>query len=253
MVSTRTDAETAVVVGGAGGIGRSIVERLVEADLDVLIVGRSQSTLNELAGQLAVRVCVADIARDDSITGIGGMLDRPVRMVVHAAGLPLAGGILEAPADMLGAAANIKAGGMLRLVRAADKHLVRGSRLVALGGHYGFEPSSHAAAAGVGNAALANLMRQLNLAYGMRGITSHLVVPGPVETGRLTRIATQRAERTGVSVETLMEEFKSESAIGAFTTPGQIAWAVATLLAPEADALAGSSLMMDAGRRKGIP
>jgi NAD(P)-dependent dehydrogenase (short-subunit alcohol dehydrogenase family) len=100
---------------------------------------------------------------------------------------------------------------------------------------------------------LANLMRQLNLAYGMKWITAHLVVPGPVETDRLSRIAEQRAERTGVSVATLMEEFKRESAIGALTTPGQIAWAVAMLLAPEADALTGSSLMMDAGRRKGLP
>jgi len=46
---------------------------------------------------------------------------------------------------------------------------------------------------------------------------------------------------------------RAESAIGAFTTPEQIAWAMELLLAPEADALAGGTLFMDAGRRKGIP
>ena len=46
---------------------------------------------------------------------------------------------------------------------------------------------------------------------------------------------------------------RGESAIGAFTTVEQIAWAIALLLAPEADALAGSTLFMDAGRRKGLP
>jgi NAD(P)-dependent dehydrogenase (short-subunit alcohol dehydrogenase family) len=163
------------------------------------------------------------------------------------------GGVLDAPPDMLGIAANIEAGGMLRLVRAADPHLQRGSRLAAIGGHYGFEPSAAAAAADLGYAGLANLMRQLNLAYGKRGITSHLVVPGPVETERLNRIASQRAEQEQIPVETMMNRFKAESAIGAFTTPDQVARAVAMLFAPEADALAGSSLMMDAGRRKGIP
>ncbi len=46
---------------------------------------------------------------------------------------------------------------------------------------------------------------------------------------------------------------RGESAIGAFTTPEQIAWAVQMLLSPHADALAGSTLFMDAGRRRGIP
>src|SRR3546814_10177084 len=53
----------------------------------------------------------------------------------------------------------------------------RGSRLVAVGGHYGFEPTAYAATAGVANAALANLVRQMSWAYGELGVTSHLVAP----------------------------------------------------------------------------
>src|SRR3546814_4816562 len=75
-------------------------------------------------------------------------------MVVHAPGVPVAGGVLEVSTDAINACCNIKAAGFLRLVRAADSALRRGSRLVAIGGHYGFEPSAYAATAGVGNAAL---------------------------------------------------------------------------------------------------
>ena len=46
---------------------------------------------------------------------------------------------------------------------------------------------------------------------------------------------------------------RAESSIGAFTTPAQVAWAVALLLAPEADAMTGSTFMLDAGRRRGLP
>ncbi len=46
---------------------------------------------------------------------------------------------------------------------------------------------------------------------------------------------------------------KAESSLHAFTTPEQVAWAVAMLLDPEADALTGSSLMLDSGRRRGLP
>jgi enoyl-[acyl-carrier-protein] reductase (NADH) len=45
----------------------------------------------------------------------------------------------------------------------------------------------------------------------------------------------------------------AESSLGTFTTPEQVAWAVALLLAPEADAMTGSTLMLDSGRRRGLP
>jgi hypothetical protein len=70
-------------------------------------------------------------------------------------------------------AVNIKVGGLLRLVRAVDERLAAGSRGLRSAGHYGLEPTAYAAAAGVANAALFNVMRQLSLAYGKRGVTAH--------------------------------------------------------------------------------
>lgn len=174
-------------------------------------------------------------------------------MAVHAAGVPVAGGVLDASTDAVVACCNIKAAGFLRLVRAADTGLRRRSRLVAVGGHYGFEPSPYAATAGIGNAALTNLVRQMSWAYGDRGITAHLIAPGPADTDRLRKVASDRAESTGRSLDEELDALRGESAIGALTEPGQVAWAVRLLLDPEADALAGSSLMLDAGRRKGLP
>ncbi len=177
----------------------------------------------------------------------------PTLLVVHGAGVATAGGVLGVSTAAVVDAVNIKVGGMLRLVRAVDAHLVRGSRLVAIGGHYGFEPSAYAATAGVANSALANLMRQLSWAYGERGVTAHLVAPGPVDTERLHRVAADRAARDAITVDAVLAQMKGESAIGVFTTTEQVAWAIEMLLAPEADALAGSTLFTDAGRRKGLP
>ena len=125
--------------------------------------------------------------------------------------------------------------------------------MVAIGGHYGFEPSAYAATAGVANAALANLVRQLSWAYGERGVTAHLLAPGPADTPRLHRVAEQRGARAGLNAQAALREMRAESAIGEFTTLEQVAWGIELLLAPEADALAGSTLFMDAGRRKGMP
>lgn len=247
-------AELAVVVGATGDFGQAIVGRLLQAGLGVVAVARSAGSLDALcSAHPGVRACVADIGDDSAIAALAASLDRPVRAVVHGPGVAVAGGILNAPTAALVDAVNIKVGGLLRLVRAVDERLVAGSRLIAIGGHYGFEPTAYAASAGIANAALVNAVRQLSLAYGERGITAHLIAPGPADTARLHRVAADRAALRGVTVDAVLDDMRAESSIRAFTTPAQVAWAVSTLLAPEADAMTGSTLMLDSGRRRGLP
>ncbi|MCB1888475.1 MAG: SDR family oxidoreductase [Rhodocyclaceae bacterium] len=246
--------ELAVVVGATGAFGNRMVDRLVDAGLKVVAVARSADSLAALQDrQPSIGVCVADISDDASIEAIRAVLDRPVRAVVHGPGVGVAGGILTAPTATMVDAVNIKVGGLLRLTRAADAHFTRGSRIIAIGGHYGLEPTAYAASAGVANAALVNVSRQLSLAYGPRGVTAHVIAPGPADTERLRNVAKARADQRGCSIDDVLEELKAESSIGAFTTPEQVAWAVAMLLDPCADAMTGSTLMLDSGRRKGLP
>ena len=254
MTAQNKKRELAVMVGATGALGTTVAHRLVDAGLHLLAIGRREDELKALAATSEhISYVIADIGDDSAIEIIKAKIDGTVRIVVHAAGVPVAGGVLEASPLALSQAINIKAGGMLRLHRATDKHLVRGSRLVAVGGHYGFEPTAYAATAGVANAGLTNLMRQFSWALGERGITAHLVAPGPADTERLRNVANARAAQRGVSVEEVFNELKQESAIHAFTTPQQVAWGICLLLAPEADAMAGSSLMLDSGRRHGLP
>lgn len=254
-MSTATPAgEIAVIVGATGAMGRVIAARLARRGLRVLAVARSAAAVETLVSSLeGARACVCDIGQDSAIDTIAAALDAPVRAIVHGPGVQVVGGVLTAPTAAMIDAVNIKVGGMMRLVRAVDARLQQGSRLIAIGGHYGLEPSAYAATAGVGNAALLNLVRQYSWAYGPRGITAHLIAPGPVDSERLRRVAVARAGRDGITADEVLAQMQWESAIGVFTTPEQIAWGVETLLAPEADALAGSTLFMDAGRRRGLP
>ena len=246
--------EWAVVVGATGAFGAVMVERLLARGLGVLAVARRPEALATLAAQQpGLRLCQADIAQDSAIEAIRVAVPGPVRMVVHGPGVAVGGGVLDIDTGALVDAVNIKVGGLLRLVRAVDGHLQPDSRLVAIGGHYGLEPTAYAAAAGVANAALVNVVRQLSLAYGARGVTAHLIAPGPADTERLRRVAADRAALNHSTVEAVMDAMRAESSHHMFTEPGQVAWAVETLLAPEARAMTGSTLMLDAGRRRGLP
>lgn len=246
--------EWAVVVGATGAFGAVMVESLLARGLGVLAVARRPDTLATLAAQQpGLRLCQADIAQDSAIEAIRAALPGPVRMVVHGPGVAVGGGVLDIDTGALVDAVNIKVGGLLRLVRAVDGQLQADSRLVAIGGHYGLEPTAYAAAAGVANAALVNVVRQLSLAYGARGVTAHLIAPGPADTERLRRVAADRAALNHSTVEAVLDAMRAESSHHMFTEPSQVAWAVEMLLAPEARAMTGSTLMLDAGRRRGLP
>ncbi|MAO12127.1 MULTISPECIES: SDR family NAD(P)-dependent oxidoreductase [Marinobacter] len=246
--------QTAIVVGATGVFGQVIAASLLSKGMDVLAVARDQSALRSLAEEMpGLRTCPADIASDDSVAVIRQSLSGPVKALIHGPGVGVAGGILNADIGVLLEAVNIKVGGILRLVRAAEAHLFDGSRIIAIGGHYGLEPTAYAASAGVANAALVNVVRQLSLGYGMRGITAHTIAPGPADTERLRSVATARAQRDSLEVEDVLEQMRLESSTGSFTTPDQVAWAVSTLLADEARAMTGSTMMLDSGRRRGLP
>jgi NAD(P)-dependent dehydrogenase (short-subunit alcohol dehydrogenase family) len=160
---------------------------------------------------------------------------------------------LDVTPDALREAFEVKVNGTLRLVRAVEQDLGPDSRVVVLGGNLAYDPIPEAATAGVANAALANLMRQLSRALGPTGATCHVVAPGPVWTERLQMLLRDAAASRGVPVAEVVEEFRSRSPVGHLVEIDEVAWAVEMLLAPQARALAGGTLLLDAGQRTAIP
>lgn len=246
--------EHAVVGGATGALGSAIVRRLRTAGLRVVAVARGESDLAALAGEDPdVVACAGDLGDDTVVATISAAIGGPVRMVVQAAGLPAAGDVDALTGAELAAGVDRKLGGLLRLIHAAEDQFVPGTRIVVLGGHYGYEPVAHAPLAGVVNAALGNLVRSLADRWGPAGVTVHLVAPGPVESPRMTAIARRAADRRGdVSPDEVLDEYRAASPLGRLTTIDEVAWAVGLLLQPEAAALHGSTLSLDAGRRRGI-
>jgi len=246
--------EWAVVVGAGGAIGARIVERLERLGLGVVAVGRTRQALDAVGEGLDhFETCIADIADDDSVSLIREALPGPCRAAINAAAAPMGGHIDDVTAEAILAAVDVKVNGTLRLVRAVDDKLMRDSRVIVLGGNLGYDPIPEAATAGVGNAALANLVKQLSRSLGERGVTCHVVAPGPVWTERLQALLADAARSRRVSKATVLDEFKARSPIGHIVTTDEVAWAVDTLLAPEARALAGGTLLLDAGQRRAIP
>lgn len=248
-----SEADLCVVVGATGTIGAAVVRRLADRGLRVLAVARSADALAGLAGAVpAVVPCVADIGTNASSAVIAAALDGPVRMAVFAAGLPVRGSVDTIDPALLAVGADIKLGGLLRLVNGVRDRLVPGSRIVSFAGSLGLEPRAGEAGPGVINAGVFNLMRQLSLVYGPRGVTTHTISPGPADTPRLRRIVEAVAAERNQSFDEVWASYVAENSLGRLPTADEVAWAVTVLLDPEADLLHGSVLYLDAGGHRGI-
>lgn len=243
-----------IVVGGTGAIGRTTVDRLVDEGHRVLVVARDHQRLRETArGREAVATCSADVTSDDvGPTVVEAVGDERVRMLVHMASAPLGGDILDTDPSVIRASIEVKVNGLLRLVRALRDRFEEGARIVAVGGNLGFDPVPHASTAGIANAALANVVRQLNRSLAPE-VTSHLVAPGPVDTDRYRVIAREEAKQRGTTEEEVVRQAGQQAPLGRLTEPKEVAWAIARLGDEEAAALAGSTILLDAGRRTATP
>lgn len=242
-------ASLAVVTGATGTLGRILVRTLADRGLDVVAVSRS----GDSPGAGEATAVAADVGSPDCVRAVRAALpDGDLAMLVHAIGLPSAPGVVDVDPSMLGVAVDLKAGGLLRLLAAVDDRIVAGSRVVAVGGHLGIEPTEHAPLAGVANAALANLVRQLVAPLGRRHASVHLVAPGPFESPRVDALIASRAAGRGISAEEARAELLAELPAGRMPSPDDVAWAVTTLLDPSASVLTGSTLFLDGGARRGI-
>lgn len=253
MTVTPSD-EWAVVVGATGAIGRRIVERMTDRGLGVVAIGRTAETLATLSPDKgSIVTCRCDISKDESVDLIRNAIPGPVRIAVNAAAAPLGGPVLEVTPEAIQAAIAVKVNGTLTMVRAVDGFLVEDSRIVMFGGNLGHDPIPEASTAGIGNAAVANLVRQLSRALGPRQVTCHVVAPGPVWTERLHSLIADAARARAVDESAVIEEFRARSPIGHLVTIDEVVWAVDLLLDPEARSLAGGTLLLDAGQRTAIP
>ena len=246
-------AETAVVVGATGAMGSAISRELAQRGFRVVAVARSADSLTELAAESRlIEPCQADIGDNASIGIIRSKLEGPVRMAVFAAGLPVRGSIDTIDPDTLVLGANIKLGGLVRLLHAVRDHLGQGSRFVTFAGTLGIEPRQHEAGPGAINAAVFNAMRQISLLYGPKGVTVHTIAPGPTDTPRLRHILTNVAAERGVDFETVYREYVAQNSLGRLGTIEEVVWAVMLLLEPQADLMHGGVLHLDAGGLRGI-
>ena len=103
---------------------------------------------------------------------------------------------------------------------------------------------------GLSNALRSSLVgwsKTLAREVGPYGITSNIVVPGRIATGRITQLDEAKAAREGRSVSDVSAESVASIPVGRYGTPAEYADMVAFLASPRTGYITGSTIRIDGG------
>ena len=232
---------TAVVTGGAGGIGRAICRdlaalgaRVVIADLDL---AAASGLAKELPGALAMRVDLLDPAGIDSFVAEVG----PVDVLVHNAGVTIVEPFTQSdPAnwDL-----------MWRINLRAPMQLTRGlmpgmpergwGRLIFISSDGARAGSGGEGAYAATKSGLFGLAKTLAREAARGGVTSNVVCPGPTDTPMVRAVGEQHPG--------LLEKLAKQIPLRRIAQPEDIAGLVAFLSTDRAEYITGQTLSVSGG------
>jgi NAD(P)-dependent dehydrogenase (short-subunit alcohol dehydrogenase family) len=237
-------ARTAVVTGGASGIGKATCEVLAREGFRVAVADRDAAGAGAVAraiGGIGFGVDVADEASvialfDAVMAAFGDRLDT----LATPAGIADTTPFLELDVATFRRVNDINVIGTFLCVREAAKRMRPGGRIctvASVAGKRGGGLSGTAAYAASKGGVLA-LSRSAARALAPLGIAVNCVAPGPTDTPMLQEPYQNPEHRRRVEATTLLERSAE---------PSEIAEAIAWLLSPRSSFVEGETLTVDGG------
>jgi 2-hydroxycyclohexanecarboxyl-CoA dehydrogenase len=229
--------KTAVVTGGASGIGRAIAQRLGADGHHVATIDRQPSE-----AEFAYTADVTDRGQVDAALGKIRAQLGPVSILVNAAGLDGFARFTDIAFDEWQRVINVNLNGVFHCCQAVLPEMVDAGwgRIVNISSsstHSGVACMAHYVAA---KSAVNGLTKSLALEYGPKGITVNAIPPGFIDTPML-----RSAEERG---HTNVERATAMTPVGRMGRPEDIAAACAFLVSEEAGYITGQILGVNGGR-----
>ncbi|MGN9761734.1 3-oxoacyl-ACP reductase [Streptomyces sp. SD31] len=178
---------TALVTGGARGIGEAVAETLARdgARVVVLDVPQAEQDARRVAERLGGSALALDITAPDAGERIAAALPDGLDVLVHNAGITRDRRLVNMPAERWSSVLDVNLASVLRTTDAllASGTLKRGGRIVATASIAGLAGNAGQTNYGASKAGIVGLVRSLApRALAEHGVTVNAVAPGFIET-----------------------------------------------------------------------
>jgi NAD(P)-dependent dehydrogenase (short-subunit alcohol dehydrogenase family) len=234
---------SAVVTGGASGIGLAVAERLLDDGWPVAIVDADEDALARAEDSFSEENAIflqADITDEEEVADV---FDQTVDRLGLIGGLVNSAGIArdlsaeETSAELFREILDVNLVGTFICAKAALERMGATLSIVNIGSVSGLRANRGRVAYGASKAGVKLLSEVLALEYGNRGVRVNCVAPGPIQTPMIARLHSEEARRVWLG----------HVPQGRYGEPEEVAAAIAFLLSPEASYINGHTLAVDGG------
>jgi NAD(P)-dependent dehydrogenase (short-subunit alcohol dehydrogenase family) len=232
--------KTAIVTGGASGIGLAIAKRFIAAGAKVLVVDRRPDGQKSVE-EIGAKFFQADVSQEEQVAA---MFDAAqielgrLEILVNNAGIqPLGIGFDKLTADLLRRTLDVNVNSVVFGIKHALHSLVSGGRVINLASFVGILATPGAAAYATSKAAVIHLTRLAAIELAPRQITVNAISPGTILTPAVTDIPNNPE----------IAFIEKRTPLGRLGAPDEVASLCHFLASDEAAYITGQNIAIDGG------
>jgi 3-hydroxybutyrate dehydrogenase len=243
---TALSGRSALVTGGASGIGAACARELSSRGATVTVADIDEAGATALAAEIDGKAWAVDLLDVGALEALQLETD----ILVNNAGVQSIDPIVDFPPDRFRTLLTLMVEAPFLLIRAALPHMYRQEfgRIINISSVHGIRASEYKVGYVTAKHGLEGLSKVTALEGGAHGVTSNCVNPGYVRTPLVTKqIADQAKVHDIPEDEVVAKVLLTESAIKRLVEPEEVAALVGWLASPDAGMVTGASYSMDGG------
>ncbi|MCX7554313.1 SDR family oxidoreductase [Marinicella sp. S1101] len=259
MMDLNLKGKTAVVCGSTQGMGLAIAQQLAQQGAAVVMVARNQEKLTEVVKTLSTEdqqnhhTLVADFSDPAQVkSAIEAHLAKhpEANILINNTGGPPPGLAKDADPAAFQLAFNqhLICNQVLAQALGPAMQQAKYGRIINVISTSVKQPLPNLGVSNTIRGAVANWAKTLANELGQYNITVNNVLPGATETGRLSSIFENKAKKTGLTVDQVIENEKAIIPMRRFGTPQEFANVVGFLSSPAGAYINGVNIPVDGGR-----
>lgn len=248
--------KTALITGGASGIGRAAAEALLGQGASVMLVDRDTALLDPVVAELSagghrVSGFVADVRNLGELdAAVAATVERfgGLDILVAAAGIQRYGTVTETSEDLWAEVMDVNLTGAFLAAKAALPQLrERRGAIVLVSSVQAFVAQGGAAAYVTSKGAINAFARSLAIDEARFGVRANVVCPGSVDTPMLRTSARQSSDGTVAGEQARLAEWGKIHPLGRVARASEVGEVIAFLASERASFVTGASIPVDGG------
>jgi 3-oxoacyl-[acyl-carrier protein] reductase len=249
----------AIVCGSSAGLGRACAEALARAGASVVLNGRDEKRLSEVAGELSaiypgrIQYVAADATDHAGRDQLLSQVPNPDILVNNAAGPPT-GNFRDFDEHIWVDAVRRSMISPILMIRSVIDSMIqrRWGRIINITSSSVRAPLPFLGLSNGARNGLTGFVAGLAREVAAHGVTINNLLPGRIETDRLSSYIKNVAEQRGDTFEGTAESMKASNPMKRFGKPAELGAFCAFLASEHAAFVTGQNILIDGGEFPGI-